>query len=97
MSRDSRGQRLYSIRVCGKTSEVAKLQDLLIYVTKGLSEITTATRNQKATVSPLVDNHVVLNLFTTITNANFDSATFYQLNGIFVFNFLRRCYSNKNN
>ena len=64
--------------VCGKTPEIAKMQDLLIYVTKGLSEVTTALRNQNESVAPEVNNHIVLNLFTTITNANFDNEIFYQ-------------------
>ena len=64
--------------VCGKTPELAKMQDLLIYVTKGLSEVTTALRNRNESVAPEVNNHIVLNLFTTITNANFDNEIFYQ-------------------
>lgn len=58
--------------VCGKTPEVALMQDLLVYVTKGLSEITTRLRaegkNPRATINHLVTH----NLFITITNANFD-------------------------
>ena len=64
--------------VCGKSPELAKVQDLLIYVTKGLSEVTTALRNQGDTVLQEVDHHIVLNLFTTITNANFDNEVIYQ-------------------
>lgn len=64
--------------VCGKSPELAKAQDLLIYVTKGLSEVTTALRNQGDTVLQEVDHHIVLNLFTTITNANFDNEVIYQ-------------------
>lgn len=64
--------------VCGKTPELAKEQDLLIYVTKGLSEITTQLRAQGAVISPEVNHFIVLNLFTTITNANFDKEVFYQ-------------------
>jgi hydroxylamine reductase len=64
--------------VCGKSPELAKEQDLLIYVTKGLSEVTTALRSQGETIPSEVNNHIVLNLFTTITNANFDKEVFYQ-------------------
>jgi hydroxylamine reductase len=64
--------------VCGKSPELAKIQDLLIYVTKGLSEVTTVLRKQNETVAPEVNHHIVLNLFTTITNANFDNEVFYQ-------------------
>ena len=57
--------------VCGKTSEVSNLQDLLIYTVKGISEIVV---KGKLDVKELGDiNHQVLNsLFITITNANFD-------------------------
>ena len=64
--------------VCGKSPELAKAQDLLIYVTKGLSEVTTVLRNQGDIILPEVDHHIVLNLFTTITNANFDKEVIYQ-------------------
>ena len=58
--------------VCGKTPEVATIQDLLVYVTKGLSVVTTRLRAEGKTVAAEVDHLVTLNLFTTITNANFD-------------------------
>lgn len=58
--------------VCGKKPEVAAMQDLLIYVTRGLSCVTTALREAGKPVSPEVNHLVTLNLFTTITNANFD-------------------------
>ena len=60
------------VGVCGKKPEVAAMQDLLIYVTKGLSAVTTALRNEGKTVSRDVNHMVSWNLFTTITNANFD-------------------------
>ncbi|WP_070000222.1 hydroxylamine reductase [Cellulosilyticum sp. I15G10I2] len=63
--------------VCGKTPEVAKIQDLLIYVTKGLSEITTKLRAEGKAIPEEVNQFVTLNLFTTITNANFDLEVFY--------------------
>ena len=58
--------------VCGKTPAVAAMQDLLIYVTKGLSAVTTRLRQEGSTVAVEVNKLVTLNLFTTITNANFD-------------------------
>lgn len=58
--------------VCGKTPEVANLQDLLVYVTKGLSAVTTALRAEGKNVSEEVNHMVSINLFSTITNANFD-------------------------
>lgn len=57
--------------VCGKTAEVARMQDLLIYVTKGLSAVTTKLREAGKSVEIAVDYMVNDNLFTTITNANF--------------------------
>ena len=62
------------VGVCGKKPEVAGLQDLLVYVTKGLSAVTTALREDGKTVSEAVNDRVTLNLFITITNANFDEA-----------------------
>ena len=60
------------VGVCGKTPDVAAMQDLLVYVTKGLSAITTALRKEGKGVSLQIDHMVTLNLFITITNANFD-------------------------
>ena len=62
------------VGVCGKTPDVAAMQDLLVYVTKGLSAVTTALRNEGKPVSAQVNHLITLNLFTTITNANFDKA-----------------------
>ena len=58
--------------VCGKKPEVAIMQDLLIYVTKGLSAVTTAIRAEGKDVSEDVNHLISVNLFSTITNANFD-------------------------
>lgn len=58
--------------VCGKTADVAAMQDLLVYVSKGLSAVTTRLRQQGTAVSSDVNHLVTLNLFITITNANFD-------------------------
>ena len=58
--------------VCGKNAQVAALQDLLVYVTKGLSVVTTRLREEGKPVSEEVNHLVTVNLFTTITNANFD-------------------------
>ncbi|WP_270421090.1 hydroxylamine reductase [Acidaminococcus massiliensis] len=60
------------VGVCGKKPEVAAMQDLLIYATKGLSAVTTALRAAGKSVSRNVNHLVTVNLFTTITNANFD-------------------------
>lgn len=60
------------VGVCGKQPEVAAMQDLLVYVTKGISAVTTALRNEGKTVSDEINHQVTSNMFTTITNANFD-------------------------
>lgn len=60
------------VGVCGKKPDVAAMQDLLIYVTKGLSAVTTALRAEGTEVSKAINHLITLNLFTTITNANFD-------------------------
>lgn len=58
--------------VCGKKADVSNLQDLLIYVTTGLSEISIALRAQGERLDKKVAEFISHNLFETITNANFD-------------------------
>jgi hydroxylamine reductase len=60
------------VGVCGKKPDVAAMQDLLVYVTKGISAVTTALRAGGEEVSSEINHLITLNLFTTITNANFD-------------------------
>ena len=60
--------------VCGKKPDVAAMQDLLVYVTKGLSALAEALRQEGKEVPAEAARRVSLNLFTTITNANFDRA-----------------------
>lgn len=60
------------IGVCGKTPQVAAMQDLLVYVSKGISAVTTQLRKEGKSVPSTVNHMVTLNLFVTITNANFD-------------------------
>lgn len=57
--------------VCGKTANVAYLQDLLVYITKGICEITTRLREEGEVISSEINKVVLDNLFTTITNVNF--------------------------
>lgn len=63
--------------VCGKSPKLANLQDLLVYATKGLAEVTTRLRGEGTKVSKEINHFITLNLFTTITNANFDNDVFY--------------------
>ena len=60
------------VGVCGKKPDVAAMQDLLVYVSKGISAVTTALRKERKPVSAEINHLSTLNLFTTITNANFD-------------------------
>lgn len=61
--------------VCGKTSDVADLQDLLIYVVKGISFYSSRARELKIT-NDKIDNFITESLFSTITNVNFDKNYF---------------------
>ena len=58
--------------VCGKKADVANMLDLLIYVSKGLSWVTTKLREEGKEVPKEINHLVTVNLFITITNANFD-------------------------
>ncbi|WP_203583317.1 MULTISPECIES: hydroxylamine reductase [unclassified Parabacteroides] len=62
--------------VCGKTSDVANLQDLLIFLLKGISRYTGEMRKKGITVSARTNHFVMESLFMTITNANFDKERF---------------------
>ena len=61
--------------VCGKTNDVANMQDLLVYLLKGISKISVRLR-EKGEESPEVNRFVMNSLFMTITNANFDKQRF---------------------
>ena len=60
------------VGVCGKQPDVAAMQDLLVYVSRGISAVTTALRGEGKEISPEINHLITLNLFITITNANFD-------------------------
>ena len=59
--------------VCGKNEDVARLQDLLIYTVKGISEIVVKGK-LNVTETDIVNHAVIKSLFITITNANFDES-----------------------
>lgn len=63
--------------VCGKTADVANLQDLLLYVLKGISVVNKALHSKNKS-SHEADIFVMNGLFMTITNANFDKARFIE-------------------
>lgn len=58
--------------VCGKNPQVAAMQDMLVYVSKGISAVTTQLRKEGKPVAKGINHMITLNLFVTITNANFD-------------------------
>ena len=61
--------------VCGKTAEVANLQDLLLYLCKGISNYTVRLRTLGIEI-PQINRFITDSLFMTITNANFDKSRF---------------------
>ncbi|ACO86797.1 hydroxylamine reductase [Clostridium botulinum] len=58
--------------VCGKTEDIAKTQDLIIYVVKGIAIYSSQAREMGLNTSE-ADKFIVESLFSTITNANFDA------------------------
>ena len=60
--------------VCGKKPETARLQDVLLYATKGFSQVMTILREEGKKPETAWNHQVTENLFLTITNANFDDA-----------------------
>lgn len=58
--------------VCGKKADTSGLQDLLIYLTKGLALVDQANR-ASGEADPVIATAIMENMFTTITNANFDN------------------------
>ena len=65
------------IGVCGKNEEVAKIQDYIIYVLKGIGEIVVKD-NIEVEKIPELNHEVLRGLFMTITNANFDKEALYK-------------------
>lgn len=61
--------------VCGKTADVANLQDLLLFVCKGISHYTVPLRKYGIEI-PQINKFITDSLFMTITNANFDRSRF---------------------
>ncbi|HZJ74720.1 MAG TPA: hydroxylamine reductase [Perlabentimonas sp.] len=62
--------------VCGKTDDLAKTMDLLIFAMKGMSVYSSALREQKKYENPIVNKFIFDGLFMTITNANYDKKVF---------------------
>ena len=66
------GKGCVKMGVCGKDSETASLQDLLLFVTKGISMYAARLRKM-GVVDRSIDIAVTEYLFTTVTNVNFDA------------------------
>ncbi|HKL67392.1 MAG TPA: hydroxylamine reductase [Bacteroidales bacterium] len=67
----AKGTGCTKVGVCGKKDSTANLQDLLVYVTKGVSLVAELAK-EKSVETPKADRFVFEALFVTITNANFD-------------------------
>lgn len=63
--------------VCGKTSDVANLQDLLLFILKGIAHYRVQLRALDA-IDHSADRFILDGLFMTITNANFDKQRFVE-------------------
>ena len=70
------GKGCTKVGVCGKTSEVANLQDLMIYTLKGIS-VLGVKADEIGYKMPGLDRLMIDGLFMTITNANFDKDRFF--------------------
>ena len=76
----SKGEGCTKIGVCGKTAEVAALQDLLIFGLKGLSLVAVEARKQKLDLAD-VNRFTLQATFSTLTNVDFDPARIVELIG----------------
>jgi len=63
--------------VCGKSADVAKVQDLLIYLVKGISVYSTGAR-KLGVENKKVNQFIINSMFMTITNANFNHPVFME-------------------
>ncbi|MBU5438890.1 hydroxylamine reductase [Tissierella sp. MSJ-40] len=73
----AQGKGCTKMGVCGKTSDVAHLQDLMIYTLKGIS-ILGLKADEIGLKMPNLDRFLIEGLFMTITNANFDKDRFIE-------------------
>ncbi|MGE5256340.1 MAG: hydroxylamine reductase [Hyphomicrobiales bacterium] len=76
----AKGEGCTKIGVCGKTAEVAALQDLLIYGLKGLSLVALEARRHKLDLTD-VNRFTLQAAFSTLTNVDFDPSRFVELIG----------------
>ena len=64
--------------VCGKKPEVAALQDLLIYMLSGLSQVALDARKQNI-INEEIGLFTIQASFSTLTNVNFDPNDFFEM------------------
>jgi hydroxylamine reductase len=76
----AKGEGCVKAGVCGKDSEVAALQDVLVYVLQGLSVVAVDARKMGIN-DPVVNVFTAKALFSTLTNVDFDPARFVELIG----------------
>ena len=74
----SKGEGCTKVGVCGKKPDVAALQDLLLYTTKGLSQVAVAA-NKAGISDPDADKLTCEAIFSTLTNVDFDPDRFVTL------------------
>ncbi|WP_461209005.1 hydroxylamine reductase [Desulfocurvus sp. DL9XJH121] len=74
----AKGQGCDKLGVCGKTPETSDLQDLLVYVLRGVAVVAVEGR-KVAVADPEADRFVAQGLFSTLTNVNFDPSRFEAL------------------
>ena len=76
--------------VCGKTDEVSNLQDVLVFVAKGVAAYSSQLRNAGKRYDK-VDEYLYRSLFISITNANFDGEEIIEAikEGVNLRNFLK--------
>ena len=67
------GKGCTKLGVCGKTPEIANLQDLLIFQLKGIGYLGKRVMDQGEPMDKKVIRFVEFVLFTTLTNVNFDA------------------------
>ena len=84
----AKGEGCTKLGVCGKESDVASLQDLLIYALKGLSVYAVEGR-KVGVVDPEINDFTCKAMFSTLTNVNFDPDRFVQL--------IQRCVALRDN
>ncbi len=72
------GKGCTKVGMCGKTADLAALQDLMIYSLKGISELGGVKADEIGMDLKDLDRFIIEGLFMTITNANFHKERFFE-------------------